>query len=806
MSFANTILVTGSKSGIGKGLLATYAARPNTLAIAAIRDGPDSEAAKTLTSLPVGAGSKIIVAKYDASSKTAAVELADYLKSVYNVSALDVVVANAGILKHFGPAKEASAETIMEHLQINTLAPILLYQGTQELLNASRQSPKFFIISSSIGSNSLQDHYPLPVIAYGMSKAAVNWAVSRIHREEDRITVVAMQPGWVQTAMGNTAAELAGMKPEEVPVKLEDSVSGLISVFDKADKATYSGKFWDQNGAQCDEKRPECGNCIKRKQQCPGYRNSFDAVHKDETLTTSRKSAPKRQKKVHSPTSDSSDSSISVSNPPSPSHVDRTLDLALFTKPSRNLEMESLCYFFTNYVNIPRDPSTNIFIEYILPIYLNTAPSSALAEAINASAINITSMWMNRYVDSYRAREAYAKAVTSLKLLLQDPIEAKADETLATVFMLDFYDSLNRRFVHFVDTGTHQQGAVALLKHRGRDSFNTPLSQRLFNAMRSRHINYSLQFGKRVELDPELLTDETAVLPSAKLDLLNVELADLLVLARDGPEAAGLSLADFYRVILDRALSLEKRLQAWVDALPKSWQPVSIPASELHHSIRDAGVYEGMCDVYSSLAVSHVNNAARSSQIGAIRLITRCSRGLNELGIAVDPQIEPYVDLRVQEVVDRFCASVPFHLGNRTRPAFPDEHREYPHVPAELRRLASYVDPFGNEVEMTMEDHVRAAAAIGGWFIMVPLAGFLRARAMAQANSKPGPLVGKLRKGQVAWVRGQMERIQKIYLFPTNGSPTEHDWKCILKQFCDSHGDGHNLFQPLAFNQRIWTA
>jgi hypothetical protein len=50
--------------------------------------------------------------------------------------------------------------------------------------------------------------------------------------------------------MGNSAAELAGMNPEDVPVKLEDSVSGLITVFDKADKATHSGKFYDQNGVQ----------------------------------------------------------------------------------------------------------------------------------------------------------------------------------------------------------------------------------------------------------------------------------------------------------------------------------------------------------------------------------------------------------------------------------------------------------------------------------------------------------------------------------------------------------------------------
>jgi norsolorinic acid ketoreductase len=250
MSFDTTVIVTGSKSGIGKGLLSTYASRPNTLAIAAIRDGPDSEVASTLTSLPTGAGSKIVVAKYDAGSPTAAVELVKFLQSTHQVKSLDVVVANAGILKHFGPAREASSQTMMEHFEINTVAPVLLYQATQPLLSASKHTPKFFMISSSIGSNGLQDHYPMPMIAYGMSKAAINWAASRIHREEDRIVVVAMQPGWVQTAMGNKAAAHAGMSPEDVPVTLEDSVNGLIGVFDKADKDSYSGLFFDQTGSQ----------------------------------------------------------------------------------------------------------------------------------------------------------------------------------------------------------------------------------------------------------------------------------------------------------------------------------------------------------------------------------------------------------------------------------------------------------------------------------------------------------------------------------------------------------------------------
>lgn len=237
---STTILVTGSKSGIGKGLLATYAARPNTTAIAAIRDGPNSDAAKELTSLPVGKGSKIIVLKYDAGSNSAASEMTSILKSEHNIDHLDVVVANAGVLKHFGPATEASVETLTEHIQINTLAPIFLYQATHALLTASSE-PKFFIISSNLGSIGDMKQLPLPMLAYGMSKAAVNYAAVKFHNEDSKITVVPVQPGWVQTNMGQRAADFAGVA--QVPVTIKDSVAGLIKVFDSATKSETSGTF-----------------------------------------------------------------------------------------------------------------------------------------------------------------------------------------------------------------------------------------------------------------------------------------------------------------------------------------------------------------------------------------------------------------------------------------------------------------------------------------------------------------------------------------------------------------------------------
>lgn len=245
---ANIVLITGAKSGIGKGLLSLYATRNDTTVIAAIRDGSDSNAAKSLKSIPTGHGSKVIVAKYDASSPTGGTDLASELRQDHSINHIDVVIACAGIMKQYGPGKTAKPEEVMEHFQINSLGPLLLYQGTADLLNASKQTPKIFIISAELGSNALIDKYPLSMIVYGTSKAAVNYIANKLHTEEERIVVVPVQPGWVQTAIGEKAAGFAGMQASDVPVTIEQSVNGLIAVFDKADKANYSGKFWDQNG------------------------------------------------------------------------------------------------------------------------------------------------------------------------------------------------------------------------------------------------------------------------------------------------------------------------------------------------------------------------------------------------------------------------------------------------------------------------------------------------------------------------------------------------------------------------------
>jgi norsolorinic acid ketoreductase len=72
------------------------------------------------------------------------------------------------------------------------------------------------------------DQIQVPNAAYGPSKAALNHIVKKIHVEHEDITAVPMDPGWVQTDMGNIAAGKFGI--EKADITVEESVSGVVKV------------------------------------------------------------------------------------------------------------------------------------------------------------------------------------------------------------------------------------------------------------------------------------------------------------------------------------------------------------------------------------------------------------------------------------------------------------------------------------------------------------------------------------------------------------------------------------------------
>ena len=81
---------------------------------------------------------------------------------------------------------------------------------------------------------------PVPNASYGPSKAALTWYGIRLHNEEDWLTTIVLDPGFVQTSFGNAAAELFGMG--KAPVTVEDSTEGLMELFGNIKREEHGGK------------------------------------------------------------------------------------------------------------------------------------------------------------------------------------------------------------------------------------------------------------------------------------------------------------------------------------------------------------------------------------------------------------------------------------------------------------------------------------------------------------------------------------------------------------------------------------
>ncbi|KAL4953369.1 hypothetical protein BDW69DRAFT_165439 [Aspergillus filifer] len=241
---ANTIyLITGASRGIGRGLVEVFLARPNTTIIAAVRD-PSSASSRSLESLPMGANSNMIIVKIDAKSPTDPATTIQTLASEYGINHLDIVIANAGISDDFSTVHSVPVNTVKEHVNVNAYGPLYLYQAVYPLLKKS-DKPIFTAVGSPMGSIGGMDLRPFPSGAYGPSKAMLHWIVRKVHFENEEFVAFVVDPGFVQTEMGNAGAKMVGL--EKAFITTGESVNGIMNVIDGATRESVGGRFkvWD---------------------------------------------------------------------------------------------------------------------------------------------------------------------------------------------------------------------------------------------------------------------------------------------------------------------------------------------------------------------------------------------------------------------------------------------------------------------------------------------------------------------------------------------------------------------------------
>ncbi|KAJ7767970.1 hypothetical protein DFH07DRAFT_313268 [Mycena maculata] len=235
MSGKTVYLISGANRGIGYGLAASLAARPNAIVFAGARD-PAAQSLKDLSAKHPNVHPVKLTAGDKADNEAAIAEIQKI------AGQLDVIIANAAIAKYYGAVATTPLSEFREHWEVNTLGTVVLFQAAHALLLASPSGAPTFVFVST-GGASMGRYMHLRVGPYGSSKAAGNFLVKVLDAEHPALIVFAVSPGWVATDMGNPGAIANGLP--SAPVTVDDSVAGVLSRIDGATKEKSSGKFWN---------------------------------------------------------------------------------------------------------------------------------------------------------------------------------------------------------------------------------------------------------------------------------------------------------------------------------------------------------------------------------------------------------------------------------------------------------------------------------------------------------------------------------------------------------------------------------
>jgi norsolorinic acid ketoreductase len=170
--------------------------RPSTTVIATVRSS--NTPVSDLKALLTAKGSKLLIFILSSESDADATALVAALNA-QNITHIDIVIANAGQSSppSFLPALTTPMSALRSDFETNTLGPIKLFQATWHLLSLSK-TPKFILMSSVLGAIQMEDGLgPVAALAYGVSKAAANFFVSKAHfeMEEQGLVVLALHPG-----------------------------------------------------------------------------------------------------------------------------------------------------------------------------------------------------------------------------------------------------------------------------------------------------------------------------------------------------------------------------------------------------------------------------------------------------------------------------------------------------------------------------------------------------------------------------------------------------------------------------------
>lgn len=234
---AERVIVTGAGRGLGLCLAQALSARGDLVA-GTVRDPAGADA---LAGLP-GVRVEQLDLSDSASVAPAVAAMAERLGGV------DLVINSAAVNAMSVPDGRATlsvrtmqADPMLDIFRVDVVGALLVVRGALDHLIAS---PRGRVVNVTSWLGSIGGYATDSAVNYGYrsAKAALNMATRALaaELEPEGIPAVAVNPGWMRTAMGG--GDHADLAPE-------DSAAGIIAIADALDMSG-TGRFLDWDGSE----------------------------------------------------------------------------------------------------------------------------------------------------------------------------------------------------------------------------------------------------------------------------------------------------------------------------------------------------------------------------------------------------------------------------------------------------------------------------------------------------------------------------------------------------------------------------
>lgn len=465
-----------------------------------------------------------------------------------------------------------------------------------------------------------------------------------------------------------------------------------------------------QRRVKCDQARPNCQACQRLGLHCGGYKTKYALKFRDQThkfFTTSRVQGR---------------GPVSVMRPAEPD--------------------TAVPFFLQHYAGIGRSMgSARGFFEVLIPVYYSQPQDSALSLAVSAVASKILALWRH---DTRGFRpESYTQAVKCLRRTIADRNEWGKPETVLAVLALQLYENIAAIYDLRTATRVHHDGAMSLLPFVGSHSdhitgasvyprrfiLHTEISSAMRQERPLQSMAYSWAGGHGLNLS---LIDN----PSSALDAIGASVAELQ--ARHALPTGR---------VATEAKRIDEQLLAWAQSVPDHWYPLRLASQDIDPSIP---TYQSVCEIYPHCQIANIWNLWRIQRLLLVKISLSSA--------STNPREQLEYKHTFQELVDSVCYSVPFYLGNRTKPSsIPDFTDPAILLPSEpLTRPDTGRKSEGDE-------HKRHIIAQGPWHLMSPLSRLLTLFSEEHGGTQ---IAAFLRPGQYEWICEQFLRVTTLLHIP----------------------------------------